>query len=246
MGYGSRAVLAFGALVLALCVLATASGDPLTWDPPERDRTGSDTRDGAGTDESGSSEEVVEEERTGEDDGLVDAPGWLPAGRLAALALMAALIAVLVGLIARLRVSFRRRRLSGDQLRATLTPVVPPDLEDDDEPLAEAVDGALDDLTHGNPRNSIVAAWLRLEHAAETRWFVRNPADTPSEFAERVLTSYDLDAEVVGQLAALYREARFSDHPITDRQRDEARACLTTLLAGLRTHSGTHPSGGHG
>lgn len=244
MGHGSRAVLAFGALVLALCVLATASGNGLTWDPPERDRAGSDRAEESGTDESGSAENVVEEERaSGADDGG-DPPEWLPAGRLAALAMLAAMIAALVGLVARLRVSLRRRRLSGDQLRATLKPVVPPDVEDEEEPLAEAIDGALDDLTRGTPRDSIVVAWLRLEHAAETEWFVRNPADTPSEFAERVLTSYDLDAVVVGQLAALYREARFSDHSITDEQRDRARACLTTLLAGLRTHSGTHPSGG--
>lgn len=240
MGHGSRAVLALGALVLALCVLTTASGSGLTWDPPARDRAGADQREDRDTDESDAAEDVAEQDRAEEDDGPADAPGWLPAGRLAALALLAALVAAVVAMIARLRVSFRRRRLSGDQLRATLTPVVPPAPEDDDEPLAEALDGALDDLAHGSPRNSIVAAWHRLERAAETAWFVRNPADTPSEFAERVLASYHLDAEAVARLAALYREARFSDHPITDGQRDQARACLAALLDGLR-----HTSGGH-
>lgn len=237
MGYGSRALLAFGALVLALCVLVTASGDGLRSIVRDDDRTGSERRDDSSPSESeGDNEDAADRDRIEEDDRDGAAPTSLVTGRLAALLLLAALVALSLGLVARLRMSLRRRRLSGDQLRPTLMPSPQPDPEDEsDEALAEALDGALDDLTRSSARNSIVAAWLRLEQATESEWFVRNPADTPSEFAERVLSSYRLDEGAIGRLAGLYREARFSTHPVTESQRDEAATCLATLLDGLRT-----------
>lgn len=236
MGYGSRALLALGALVLALCVLVTASGQGLQTIARDDDRTGSGQRDDSAPSESDDqADEAVDRDQLEEDGEDGAAPVSLLPGRLALLVLLAALVALALGLVARLRISLRRRRLSGDQLRATLLPSPQPDPEDETEDaLAEALGNALDDLAHGSARNSIVAAWLRLEHATESEWFVRNPADTPSEFVERVLSSYPLDAGVIGRLAALYREARFSAHPITDRQRDEAATCLATLLDGLR------------
>lgn len=242
MGYGSRALLALGALVLALCVLVTASGEGLQ-SIARDDRAPAEPRDeDAPSAAEGDNEEAVERDQLEENDRDDATPTSLLSGRLAALVLLAALIALVIGLIARLRVSLRRRRLSGDRLRPTLLPSPQPDPDEDtDEVLAEALGGALDDLTHGSARNSIVAAWLRLEQASESEWFERNPADTPSEFVERVLSSYTLDGEVIGRLAGLYREARFSSHPITDRQRDEAAACLATLLDGLRTRA----PGGH-
>lgn len=242
MGYGSRALLASGALVLALCVLVTASGEGLR-SIARDDRTGVEQREDDPIPESdGDKEEAVDRDRIEENDRDGADPTSLVSGRLAALVLLAALVALVIGLVARLRMSFRRRRLSGDQLRPTLLPSPQPDPEDGtDEVLADALGSALDDLAHGSARNSIVAAWLRLEHASESEWFVRNPADTPSEFVERVLSSYTLDGEAIGRLAGLYREARFSSHPITDRQRDEAATCLATLLDGLRSRT----PGGH-
>lgn len=238
MGYGSRALLTFGALALALCVLATASGEGLRWTAPEGEQSGSERREESGAEQSAEPSGGSRDPSQRNDDDRASTPAWLPSGRLAALIVLAALVALLLALVGRLRVSLRRRRLSGDQVRATLSPSPQPDLEDEAEtPLADAIGGAIDDVGQGSPRNAIVAAWLRLEEAAESAGSVRNPADTPSEFVERVLASSMLDADAIGRLAALYREARFSAHPISASQRDEARACLATLLRGLRART---------
>lgn len=238
MGYGSRALLTFGALVLALCVLATSSGEGLRWTAPEGERSGTERREESGSRQSADPSDESRDAAQRNDDDRASTPEWLPSGRLAALVVLAALVALVLALAGRLRLSFRRRRLSGDQLRATLAPVPQPDPDEEAEtPLADALGEALGDVGRGSPRNAIVAAWLRLEEAAESAWFVHDPADTPSEFVERVLASYTLDADAIDRLAALYREARFSAHPITDGQRDEARACLATLLRGLRTRT---------
>ena len=42
------------------------------------------------------------------------------------------------------------------------------------------------------------------------------------------------DHGAVGQLADLYREARFSDHPMTEDHRQEALAALDTIHGSLR------------
>lgn len=238
MGYGSRALLTVGALALALCVLATASGEGLRWTAPEGDQSGSERHEESGAEQSADPSDRSRDPAQRNDDDRAGTPAWLPSGRLAALVVLAALVALLLAVLGRLRVSLRRRRLSGDRLRATLFPAPQPDPDDEaGTPLTDALDGALEDVGRGSPRNAIVAAWLRLEEAAESAGSVRNPADTPSEFVERVLASSTLDADAIGRLAALYREARFSAHQITDSQRDEARACLAILLEGLRTRT---------
>ena len=86
-------------------------------------------------------------------------------------------------------------------------------------------------IGEGSPRNAIVATWVRLEQAVEGEWFPHRPEETPSELVERALSSYHLDGDAIRRLAALYREARFSTHPVTEDHRLEAADCLRRLLA---------------
>ena len=89
-------------------------------------------------------------------------------------------------------------------------------------------------LAEGDPRNGIVRCWMLVEEAVGEAGLPRKGAETSSEFTVRVLHALDLDPRTIGRLAALYREARFSEHPLGEGHRDEARTLLDRLHAELR------------
>ncbi|MCU1537057.1 MAG: hypothetical protein JWP82_1408 [Humibacillus sp.] len=91
----------------------------------------------------------------------------------------------------------------------------------------------VDLLRTGSPRNAIVAAWLDLETSAGATGLPRSPAETSTEYTERVIGVWEVDRDRLADLAALYREARFSVHPLEESHRDRALADLETLHADL-------------
>jgi hypothetical protein len=103
--------------------------------------------------------------------------------------------------------------------------------------VAEAISrdraAQLEAVTEGAPRNAIVACWLRLQASVEAAGVPPRRSDTSAEFVQRALRSLDLDPRAVATLAALYREARFSEHPLGEGARDTARAALESLHADL-------------
>jgi hypothetical protein len=90
-------------------------------------------------------------------------------------------------------------------------------------------------LARGAPRNAIVECWLRLEAAVIDAGVERTPADTSAELTERVLATRHVDGEAISILAALYREARFSDHPMGEESRRKAIEALDAVHDGLRS-----------
>ena len=108
-----------------------------------------------------------------------------------------------------------------------------------DEPqrVAEQVVGDADEqdalLRDGDARNAIVAAWHRFEVQGERAGVPRRPSETSSEYALRMLDLADADTGPVSRLAELYREARFSDHPITEEHRSEALTALAAIRRSL-------------
>lgn len=109
-----------------------------------------------------------------------------------------------------------------------------------DEParLAEAItdDATAQDglLREGDPRNAIVAAWLRFEVQGDAAGVGRRSWETSSEYAIRILDLVSADSGAVYRLSGLYHEARFSEHPITEDHRTEA----LDALAGIRPSLG--------
>jgi Domain of unknown function (DUF4129) len=83
------------------------------------------------------------------------------------------------------------------------------------------------------PRNGIVACWHRFEEQAADAGVAREEWETSAEFTLRVLELVDADHEAVTRLAALYREARFSDHPLDESHRTAALAALDAIHARL-------------
>jgi hypothetical protein len=90
-----------------------------------------------------------------------------------------------------------------------------------------------DAVAQGSPRNGIVACWLRLEETLAEAGVPPDRAETSAEFVVRVLHTLDLDPRPVATLAQLFREARFSDHPVDESARTRARAALEDLHAEL-------------
>jgi hypothetical protein len=90
-------------------------------------------------------------------------------------------------------------------------------------------------LRSGTPRNAIVACWQRLEHDAADTGFERYASETSAEYVERVVASTSIDPGPIDDLAALYREARFSSHTLDDRHRERAVETLEQVVAALYT-----------
>ncbi|WP_210440298.1 DUF4129 domain-containing protein [Nocardioides xinjiangensis] len=147
-------------------------------------------------------------------------------------ALVAGVAALVLWLLATVLREVRVRRARTEERSAVGFAVL-------DEPVrvAEqvAADAAEQDavLRDGDPRNAIVAAWHRFEVQGERAGVARRPSETSSEYAVRILDIADADTGSVSRLAQLYREARFSDHPVTESHRAEALAALAVLRNSL-------------
>lgn len=81
----------------------------------------------------------------------------------------------------------------------------------------------------GSPRNAVVACWHRFEAQGEAAGVGRHPWETSSEYTMRVLDLVDAHQPAVSRLGALYREARFSAHELTEQHRAEALAALDEI-----------------
>jgi hypothetical protein len=95
--------------------------------------------------------------------------------------------------------------------------------------LEEDAAAALEAVEVGGPRDGIVACWLRLEETVAAGGVRRRPSETSTELVTRVLHALDVDPRPVAVLAELYREARFSEHPMTEGSRDRARSALRSV-----------------
>lgn len=101
--------------------------------------------------------------------------------------------------------------------------------------MAEGVDAATHALDRDvPPGDAVVAAWVALEDAAERTGVVREAAQTATEFTLELLDATEADADASRELLRLYLAARFSEHEITPRDVERARAALATIGAGVR------------
>lgn len=91
----------------------------------------------------------------------------------------------------------------------------------------------------GEPRNAIVECWHRFEQQAVRAGVEQRPWQTTSEFVLGLLDLVGADRGAVAQLAGLYREARFSDHPMSDEHRRRALDSLDAIHRSLRTPAGS-------
>ncbi|HET6969334.1 MAG TPA: DUF4129 domain-containing protein [Ornithinibacter sp.] len=118
-----------------------------------------------------------------------------------------------------------------------------PDL--DLEALAVAVTGDTSDrlaaLSAGTPAEGVVAAWSHLEATLREAGVPLPPSRTSSEVSLDVLRRYAVDPETLTTLAALYREARWSHHPLTEADRTRAATAYRALDTHLRAAASLTP-----
>lgn len=161
--------------------------------------------------------------------GLVE---WLDLVFVVLLTLIAiAALSILVGAVwLRRRRAERARRRVGAGIRVGLDDAFHAEVP---SPIAQAAQDQLAAVMAGSPRNAIVACWLALEDAAATAGIPRDPAETSAEFTARALSTYAVHDAAISALSALYREARFSEHTLTEAHRSAAVGALRRLRADL-------------
>jgi hypothetical protein len=108
-------------------------------------------------------------------------------------------------------------------------------LDDMADAISADADAQRSALQRGAPRNAIVECWLRLEATVVDAGVARYPSDTSAEFTQRALATVSVDPAAIADLAALYREARFSSHPMDEESRRAAIAALEAVHEGLRS-----------
>lgn len=211
--------IATAAVLLIAVIASTSASTPLWQSPPvDRDRSIDPIEvvdDGAPT---------TQPER--EEDEIDPADHWIV--QLIAVVITAGFLVVAVAVLATWWPSTwraRRRRRSGE-MPDGLTDVADPVMRVDAVAARRA-------LVDGVPRNAIVECWMQLERDAAEAGFARRDAETSAEYVERVIEGSSVDPTPIRELSALFREARFSTHEMTEVHRQRAIEALERVDAAL-------------
>lgn len=132
----------------------------------------------------------------------------------------------------------RRRRQTNEPELLIDHAYEPPFVASTPESLTRAAEFGLaeiDDRSRG-PRESIIACYAAMERAlADAPGAEPQDSDTPSEVLARAVEHHALHAGSATELVALFAEARFSPHVMSERHRDIAAEALRRVLAELRS-----------
>jgi hypothetical protein len=165
-------------------------------------------------------------------------PAWV---RVVAVLINIAVAVAAVVLVVRVLVPLardtRRRQRGRRDRRRRGDPV---DVDDVEFPVAAASEAVAREiladaeaqrrlLTEGPPRNAVVACWHRFEAHGAAAGIARHPWETSAEYTMRLLDLVDAYEPAVTRLGELYREARFSEHEVTEADRREALAALDEI-----------------
>lgn len=147
--------------------------------------------------------------------------------------LAAVAVATMIGRHRHARVRWQAPRESGEfQIIRDRLDEVSTAVEDDAAEQREL-------LLAGEPRNAIVECWQRLETLLVEVGVERQPSDTSTDLVIRALGRTDVDGDALEAFADLYREARFSSHPMGEPERRAALVSLDALHAALRSRHST-------
>jgi hypothetical protein len=138
-----------------------------------------------------------------------------------------ALFAVAVMAAAALTV-YRRRRQLADLTFAEPAP------DADREPLAEAVAAGEQALREQpDPRAAIIGCYAAMERSLADAGSPAQAADTPAEVLARATAGGLVRSRWAGTLTGLFRQARYSSHPMTEADRSTALDALAQVRADL-------------
>jgi Domain of unknown function (DUF4129) len=104
--------------------------------------------------------------------------------------------------------------------------------------LAEILDDTLDDLrAEKDPRKAVIAAYSRMERSLASFGLPRRPFEAPVEYLGRVLEELRSGSPAARRLTHLFERAKFSQHTIDLRMKDEAIDAVVALRDELRTET---------
>lgn len=234
-------VAVIGALATLVLLWGASAGDPLLRVPTERIPDFAITLPEPDPVDAPSDPPIEPSppEQTEEFDAVDSGPFVEPALlRVVFYSLLGAAGAALVGLL--VVMALRRRSSATTQDESDLPEVLEVLLDATSTQRQESI------RSHGSARNAVVACWVALEEAAEHSGLSRAAAETSAEFTRRVLDRWDVPPQVINDLAASYRAARFSRHEVTEQQREDAVAALAQINAVLaQTRTAVDPDGPH-
>ena len=121
---------------------------------------------------------------------------------------------------------YRRRR--------AVPPLPDPDLEPEAEPLVAALAAGARVLHEdSDPRAAIIGCYAAMERSLADAGSPPRMADTPAEVLRRATASGMVRAAPATTLTSLFRQARYSSHPMTEADRDAASDALAQVRADL-------------
>ncbi|HEY2778338.1 MAG TPA: DUF4129 domain-containing protein [Gaiellaceae bacterium] len=107
-----------------------------------------------------------------------------------------------------------------------------PTMESD---VAESIDDAIDDLeSEPDARLAVIAAYARMERVFGRHGLRRQASETATEYLRRILLGLTTRVDAVGRLTGLFEQAKFSDHPIDGRMKQDAIDALRVIRDDLQ------------
>ncbi|MFF7994393.1 DUF4129 domain-containing protein [Kitasatospora xanthocidica] len=153
-----------------------------------------------------------------------EGPGLL----LMALFALAGVAAVVLAVVVAVRLSrWARRRETPEPPAVGAAPAGP------EAALAEAVDSGRRALAGADARAAVIACYAAMEGSLAASGLPRHTWESPTELLRRALSDERIDAAGARELTALFREARYSTHPMDDGQVHRARTALDAIAARL-------------
>jgi hypothetical protein len=111
-------------------------------------------------------------------------------------------------------------------------------LDDEQERLAQAVDSGRRALLDGtDARAAVIACYAAMEESLADSGVTRRASDSPQDLLERAVVGGLPTETAAAALTALFREARYSTHPMDGSHRDRAAAALAEIADGLRSRT---------
>ncbi|WP_445528102.1 DUF4129 domain-containing protein [Streptomyces cyslabdanicus] len=118
------------------------------------------------------------------------------------------------------------------------TPATYATLDDERERLAQAVDSGRRALQDGtDARAAVIACYVAMEESLADSGMTRRASDSPQDLLERAVAGGLPATAAAAELTALFREARYSTHPMDGGHRDRAAAALAEIAHGLRSRA---------
>ena len=109
------------------------------------------------------------------------------------------------------------------------------------ERVSRVLDETLDDVrAEPDPRRAIIAAYARLEHVLAANGVPPRPAETQEEYLHRFLLSVEVSERAARLLTDLFERAKFSQHAVDARMKEDAIDALERLRTELRRGQEAH------